>query len=330
MKTRNMEHKKNTSRVLALVLAAALAAAAFTGCGGKKDDASSGGAQTQGDASSAGQTGTGADDASAGSDFDAASEIGVISREDGSGTRGAFIELFGIEEADASGEKIDNTTESAVITDSTSVMMTTVAGDPYAIGYISMGSMNDTVKALKIDGADATAENVANGSYKVSRPFNIVTKDGLSDAAKDFVDFILSADGQAVAEENGQIKASDAEAYAGSGASGKIVVAGSSSVTPLMEKLKEAYIAKNPDVSIEVQQSDSSTGIAYAIDGTCDIGMASRALKDTETGVTATVIAMDGIAVIVNNGNPAQDLTSAQVKDIFTGNATSWDAVISK
>lgn len=262
--------------------------------------------------------------------FDASKEIGVISREDGSGTRGAFIELFGIEKKNDAGEKIDYTTQTAVFTNSTSVMMTTVAGDPYAIGYISLGSLNDTVKAVQIDGAAASVENIKSGSYKVARPFNIATKAELSDAAKDFIAFIMSADGQQVIEDNGYIAVSDAAAYTATGAAGKIVVGGSSSVTPVMEKLKEAYAVKNPDVTIEVQQSDSSTGMANAIDGICDIGMASRELKDSETeqGLTATVIAMDGIAVIVNNACPLDDLTNEQVMQIFTGETTLWNQVI--
>ena len=262
--------------------------------------------------------------------FDSAKEIGVISRENGSGTRGTFIELFGIEEKDSSGNKVDKTTDSAVTTDKTSVMMTTVAGDPYSIGYISLGSLNKTVKALKIDGAEASVENIKAGSYKISRPFNIVTKDGLSAAAQDFIDFIMSADGQKVIEDNGYIPVSDAPAYSGKATGGKIVVEGSSSVTPVMEKLKEAYLAKNSGVTIEVQQDDSSTGITAAAEGSCDIGMASRELKDSETakGVKSTVIAMDGIAVIVNNDCPVEGLTSAQVKLIFTGETKKWSDVL--
>lgn len=265
-------------------------------------------------------------EAAAASDFDTSKSITVNSREDGSGTRGAFIELFGVEEKDADGNKIDNTTLDANITNSTSVMMTSVAGDTYAIGYISLGSLNDTVKAVKIDGAEATTENVANGSYKVSRPFNIATKGDVSEVAQDFIDFIMSADGQAIVEENHYIKASDAEAYAGSAPAGKVVVAGSSSVSPVMEKLKEAYLAVNPNAEIEIQTSDSTTGMTSTIDGICDIGMASRELKDSETeaGLTSTVIALDGIAVIVNNDNPIDGLTSEQVKSIFVGETTSW------
>ena len=258
----------------------------------------------------------------------ASGTIDVISREDGSGTRGAFIELFGIEEKQGD-EKVDMTTEDASITNSTSVMMTTVAGDENAIGYISLGSLNDTVKAVKIDGAEASAENVANDTYKVSRPFNIITTDKLSDAAQDFENYIMSADGQQIVEDNGYIKvADDAKAYEQSDAEGKVVVAGSSSVTPVMEKLKEAYVAVNPDVEIEVQQSDSTTGMTSAIDGVCDIGMASRELKDTEAAeLTATVIAQDGIAVVVNNNNPIDNLTKDQVKSIYVGETTSWSEV---
>lgn len=256
-------------------------------------------------------------------------EVSVYSREDGSGTRGAFVELMGIEEKDASGEKVDMTTTSAAITNSTSVMMTSVAGDENGIGYISLGSLNDTVKALKIDGAEATAANVKSGDYQVARPFNIVTKDGLSDVAQDFIDFIMSSDGQKIVEEEGYISVADsAAAYTGSGQSGKIVIAGSSSVTPVMEKLAEAYKAINSGVTIEVNQSDSTTGVNMATEGTCDIGMASRELKDSETGVTPTVIAQDGIAVIVNNASNVDGFSSEQVKGIYTGEIANWEDVL--
>ena len=256
-------------------------------------------------------------------------EVSVYSREDGSGTRGAFVELMGIEEKDASGEKVDMTTTSAAITNSTSVMMTSVAGDENGIGYISLGSLNDTVKALKIDGAEATAANVKSGDYQVARPFNIVTKDGLSDVAQDFIDFIMSSDGQKIVEEEGYISVADsAAAYTGSGQSGKIVIAGSSSVTPVMEKLAEAYKAINSGVTIEVNQSDSTTGVNMATEGTCDIGMVSRELKDSETGVTPTVIAQDGIAIIVNNASSVDGLSSEQVKGIYTGEIANWEDVL--
>ena len=278
---------------------------------------------------------TGADDAAQttvqASSFDASAEIAVVTREEGSGTRGAFIELFGIEEKDADGNKVDNTIDTADTTQSTGVMLTTVAGNEAAIGYVSLGALNDTVKALKIDGAEATVENVKNDSYKIKRPFNIVTKDGLSEVAQDFVDYILSADGQKIVEDNGYIAAVDgATAYAGKKPAGKISIAGSSSVTPVMEKLQEAYLKVNTNAKIEINMSDSSTGIKSAAGGSCDIGMASRDLKDSEAaeGVKATVIAIDGIAVIVNQANTADDLTSAAVKDIYTGKATVWSDII--
>ena len=205
-------------------------------------------------------------------------------------------------------------------------MLSTVAEDVNAIGYISLGSLNDTVTAVKIDGAEASAEAIEDGSYKVVRPFNIVTTAEVSDAAADFISYIMSTEGQAVVADNGYIPVKDTEAYAATDAEGKVVVAGSSSVTPVMEKLKEAYAAVNPDVEIEVQQSDSTTGMTSAIEGVWDIGMASRDLKDSEleAGLTPTVIAMDGIAVVVNNDSPVAELTSENVKDIFTGEITDW------
>ena len=287
-------------KVLTLALATVAAASLLTGCGGGSKDSSKN------------------------------DDIAVVSREDGSGTRGAFVELFGIEE-EKDGKKVDMTTQSAQITNSTSVMMTTIAENDAAIGYISLGSLNDTVKAVKIDGAEASAENVKNGSYKVVRPFNIVTKDGLSDAAKDFQSFIMSKEGQKVVEDNGYISVDEnAKAFKSNGAEGKVVVSGSSSVTPVMEKLKEAYEKANDKVTVEVQQSDSTTGMQSAIDGLCDIGMASRELKDSETseGLTATVIAQDGIAVIVNNDSGIDELSSDQVKSIYTGEALDWEDVL--
>lgn len=255
--------------------------------------------------------------------------ITVVSREDGSGTRGAFIELFGIEEKDASGKKVDNTTDDATITNSTEVMMTTVAGDEVAIGYTSLGALNSSIKALKVDGAEATAANVKNGTYKISRPFNIATKGTVSEVTQDFINYILSEDGQKIVESNGYISQGNSGAFTSNGASGKIVVAGSSSVTPVMEKLLEAYQKVNTGAKIELQESDSTTGMTAAIDGTCDIGMASRELKDSEksAGLTNQVIALDGIAVIVNNKNSASNITSEQVKTIFTGETTDWSNV---
>ena len=292
----------------ALTLAMVVGSLAGCGSSSSKETTAASGAATEA-----------ATEAAAAGDFDTSKEISVNSREDGSGTRGAFIELFGVEEKAADGTKVDNTTVEANITNSTSVMMTSVAGDPYAIGYISLGSLNDTVKAVKIDGAEATTDNVANGTYKVARPFNIVTKDGLSDVAKDFVDYIMSAEGQDIIEQNGYIKIDqNAAAYAGSKPEGKIVV-----YEGLMQ-LVSSDDEVNTNADIEIQTSDSTTGVTSTQEGICDIGMASRDLKDTETGVTATTIAQDGIAVIVNNENPVENLTSDQVKSIFTGETTVW------
>ncbi|WP_431770100.1 substrate-binding domain-containing protein [Streptococcus gallolyticus] len=253
-------------------------------------------------------------------------QISVVSREEGSGTRGAFIDLFGLEEKNSSGDTVDLTTANAIVTNSTSVTLTTVAGDDLAIGYASLGSLNDSVKVLKIDGTKASVETIKDGSYKISRPFNIVTKEDISKAAKDFINFILSSDGQAIVEENGYIPLDNVDMYQASVTSGKVVISGSSSVTPVMEKLKEAYTKVNSGVTIEIQQSDSSTGITDTIDGTSDIGMASRELEDSEIaqGVNSTVIAMDGIAVIVNKNNTIDNLTSEQVKSIFSGEITTW------
>ena len=255
--------------------------------------------------------------------------ITVVSREDGSGTRGAFIELFGIEEKDASGKKVDNTTDDATITNSTEVMMTTVAGDEAAIGYTSLGALNSSIKALKVDGAEATAANVKSGTYKISRPFNIATKGTVSEVTQDFINYILSEDGQKIVESNGYISQGNSGAFTSNGASGKIVVAGSSSVTPVMQKLLEAYQKVNTGAKIELQENDSTTGMTAAIDGTCDIGMASRELKDSEksAGLTNQVIALDGIAVIVNNGNPIDGLTAEQVRTIYVGETFTWDEV---
>lgn len=261
--------------------------------------------------------------------WDSTNDITIVSREDGSGTRGAFIELMGIEEKQGD-EKVDMTTEEAQITNSTSVMLTTVAGDEYAIGYVSLGSLDDSVKAVKIDGAEATAENVKSDTYKVSRPFNIATKKDLDNpVAQDFVQFILSKEGQTVVGDNHYIALEDVKPFEGSAPSGKAVVGGSSSVAPVMEKIIEAYKTANPNAEIELQSTDSTTGMTSAMDGSYDIGMASRALKDPELEkLEATVIATDGIAVIVNKNSTVDDLSSDQVKSIYTGNALTWDEVV--
>lgn len=265
--------------------------------------------------------------ACAAAEFDYAQDITVVSREEGSGTRGAFVELLGVEKKDENGQKVDYTTEEAVITNNTNVMMTTVAGNEAAIGYSSMGSLNETVKALQVNGVAATVENIKSGDYTVARPFNIATKGETSEAAQDFIAYILSAEGQAVVAENGYIALDGAQPYAGKQVAGKVIVAGSSSVTPVMEKLKEAYAALNPNAEIEIQQSDSTTGMQSAIDGVCDIGMASRALKDSEleAGLSGTTIAMDGIAVIVSPMNPVESMTVEEIEQIFTGAVTTWE-----
>ncbi len=297
-------------KFIAMMATVAMVAGLAVGCGGGSDaEGGEGGASGE---------------------FDPSMDITIVSREDGSGTRGAFIELFGIEEEQEDGEKVDMTTEAAQITNSTSVMLTTVAGDEYAIGYVSLGSLDDSVKAVKIDGAEATADNVKSGDYKVSRPFNIATKADLNNpTATDFIAFIMSEEGQAVVAEEGYIPLDGVEAYAGEAPAGKVVVGGSSSVSPVMEKLIEAYAKVNPEAEIELQTTDSTTGMENAIAGSYDIGMASREVKDEELaeGLEAQVIATDGIAVVVNNANPAEDLTSDQVKAIYTGEALTWDEV---
>lgn len=316
-------------KVMCMLLTGVMAAGMFAGCGSSETADTTTDAATTDAAATADAADTTSEAAPAGNaDFDHTSAIAVYSREDGSGTRGAFIELFGVEEKDESGEKVDNTTEEAIITNSTDVMLTSVAGDTYAIGYVSLGSLNNTVKAVKIDGAEATVENIKSGTYKIARPFNIATKGEVSEAAQDFINYIMSGDGQKVISDNGYIGDDSAAAFESNGAEGKVVVGGSSSVSPVMEKLIEAYKAVNANVEIELQTSDSTTGMTGAADGTLDIGMASRELKDSETeeGLTATKIAMDGIAVIVNQENPVEDLSSDTVKGIFTGGTTTWDA----
>ena len=252
--------------------------------------------------------------------------ITPVSREDGSGTRGAFVELFGIQEKDENGNKLDMTTDMAEITNSTAVMLLTVTGNKNAIGYISMGAMNDAVKTLKIDGVEATFENIKNGTYKVARPFNIATKADANPAVQDFIGFILSEEGQAVVEESGYISAGNRGTYQPSDAKGHIVVAGSSSVAPVVEKIKEKYETLNRNVTVEMQQSDSTIGMNSLKEGMCDIGMASRGLKDSEleAGLIPTVIALDGIAVVVNHENPIDGLKSEEVNQIFRGEVDEW------
>ena len=283
--------KTRTSKLAAIFTSVALAATMLASCGGSSD------------------------------------KITVISREDGSGTRGAFIELTGIEEKDSNGNKTDNTKKDALICKSTDVVLTQVSGDKNAIGYISFGSLNDTVKALKVEGVEPSTATIESGDYKIVRPFNIAVKDGLSDAAQDFENYILSSEGQDIIEKAGYIKIDkSAAAYSSNNASGKLVVSGSSSVTPVMEKLAEAYQKANTNVTVDVQQSDSSTGIKDAINGTSDIGMASRDISDDELsqGIKSVTIAQDAIAVIVNKDNAVDDITMDEIKAIYTGSKTTW------
>ncbi|WP_294809068.1 substrate-binding domain-containing protein [uncultured Gemmiger sp.] len=261
--------------------------------------------------------------------FDTAQDIAVFTREDGSGTRGAFIELTGVEQKDADGKKVDMTTEAAAVQSSTNGVMTAVANDATAIGYISLGSLNDTVKAVTVGGVAAGADTVKDGSYTLARPFNIVTNGDATDpVAVDFIAYCLSADGQALATDKGYI-GSEGEAFTSAQPAGKIVVGGSSSVAPLMEKLVEAYKTVNPNAEIEHLTTDSTTGVSGALDGSYTIGLASRELKDSEkeAGTKATVLAMDGIAVVVNPENPVENLTVDQIKSIYVGEVTTWDEV---
>lgn len=306
-------------KVISILLATTLVMSMFAGCGGS-DNA---------EADSQVNTEANVDNQEVVGNFDASEFISVYSREDGSGTRGAFIELFSIEQKNEAGEKVDYTTVEAIITNSTDVMMTSVAGDTYGIGYVSLGSLNETVKAVKIDGVEATVDNIKAGTYTVARPFNIATAGEVSEVTQDFINFIMSAEGQAVIEEKGYISVAGTESFASNGATGKIVVGGSSSVSPVMEKLIEAYRAINAGAEIELQTSDSSTGMSQAAEGTVDIGMASRAIKDSEleAGLTGMTIAMDGIAVILNHENPVEDLSSEAVKTIFMGDVYEWNEV---
>ncbi|MDN0060501.1 substrate-binding domain-containing protein [Mediterraneibacter glycyrrhizinilyticus] len=301
-------------KFIAILATVSMVAAMAAGCGSSSDDTSA-----EGDAATT-------EDGGESGSWDAANMITAVTREEGSGTRGAFTELFGVVDEDDN----DMITLDAQTTNSTSVMMTTVSENEYAIGYISLGALDESlVKAIKIDGVDATAENIENGTYKVSRPFNIAVSNNLDNpVATDFISFIMSTEGQAVVSEEGYIPVADVTDYAGSAPEGSCVVGGSSSVTPLMEKLIEAYAEVNPNASIELQQSDSTTGMTSTIEGSYDIGMASRELKDEEAAeLTGTVIATDGIAVIVNQNNPTDDLSSDQVKSIYLGDVTTWDAI---
>jgi len=312
--------KSGTKKVIALILTLVLGFSVLSACSNNE-------AKTDDQSNPSGSTDPNGSNSSGNTDsFDSSKPITVISREDGSGTRSAFIELFGVQSSQSDGSKKDNTTREAIIADKTDVMMTNVANDPYAIGYISLGSMNSTIKALDIDGIAATAQNVKNGTYPIQRPFIIATKGDPTGLTKDFIDYILSTEGQAVVESRGYTAIVDnASPYTGGRPSGRIVIGGSSSVTPLMEVLREEYLKVNPNATIEIQMSDSSAGMSGTMEGSFDIGMASRELKESELAVLKPVeIAKDGIAVIVNVNNPLTNLTKEQVKAIYTGETLNW------
>ena len=315
--------EKMKKKVISILLAGVMVVAMFAGCGGS--DNANAGVNTEAGINTEANVG---EESNAGN-FDANELISVYSREDGSGTRGAFVELFGIEQKNAEGVKVDYTTVEAIITNSTDVMMTSVAGDAYGIGYISLGSLNDTVKAVKINGVEATIENIKAGTYTVARPFNIATKSEVSEVVQDFINYIMSAEGQAIVESKGYITVAGEKSFASNNAAGKIVVGGSSSVSPVMEKLIEGYLVLNANAEIELNTSDSSTGMSQTAEGIVDIGMASRDIKSSEleTGLVGTTIAMDGIAVIVNHENPMDNLTAEAVKNIFMGEAYEWSEV---
>lgn len=315
-------------KVLSAILALTLCASMLAGCGNSGISSTNEGSTSESSTSESSTSQSSASEDSSSSEAEAegtsaSGPITVISREDGSGTRGAFVELLEVTDEDGN----DMTTTSAEISNSTEVVIQSVAGNTGAIGYISLGSLDDTVKGVKIDGVEPTAENIENGTYTVSRPFNVATKGELTnEAAQDFMNYIMSTEGQAIVEEEGYIPVDGAEAFTSTNPSGSVTVSGSSSVSPLMEKLKEAYETVNPNVSIELQTSDSTTGMTNTINGMCDIGMASRELKQEEldAGLVNTVIATDGIAIIVNNESPIDELTSEQVRDIYLGNITDW------
>lgn len=291
--------KNNKVLVLSLILAVA-ATSIMTGCGSTND----------------------------GIVEDPTGEITVISREDGSGTRGAFVELLGIEQKNEEGVKIDYTTLLAEVTNSTAVMIQSIYGNDNAIGYISLGSMSDMVKALSVDGIAPSVDTVKDGTYPVARPFNIVyNESSIDEVARDFIAYVMSEQGQAIVEENGYVSQGNNGAYASLKLSGELTVGGSSSVTPVMEKIAESYKELNPNVTIEVQQSDSTTGVQSVAEGVCDIGMASRAIKEEEIalGLTPLTIAMDGIVVVVHNENGLKNLASEQVRDIYMGVLTTWE-----
>jgi len=302
-------------KIISTAMILALSLATLAGCGNSSEPAGYSGS-------------TPSESESSPANFDSSKTINVISREDGSGTRGAFIELTGIEVRGEDGSRKDTTTKEAIIANKTDIVMTSISTDTYGIGYISLGSLNDTIKAVAVGGVEASAENIKNGSYEISRPFNIATTAEVSELTQEFIDFILSKEGQEIISNSYIAIDENADTFSGSNPSGKLVIAGSSSVNPIMEKLVEAYKEINTHAEIELQMTDSSSGITGTIQGTCDIGMASRELKESELAeLTSITIAMDGIAIIVNNDNPIQSLSKEQIRQIYTGEVTEWNDI---
>lgn len=290
-------------KFLALLAVAVLGVTAFTGCGNSEAQAAEGG-------------------------FNTSRGITVVSREDGSGTRTAFIEITGVQARDADGNNRDFTTLDAEIANGTSLVIGSVAGNEYAMGYISLGSLNDNVRAINVNGAAPTSANVQSGAYPLFRTFYVSVQNDLDSATQSFIDFMLSQEGQAVVSGNYIPVSANAPAFAGENPGGTIVVAGSTSVAPLMERLREAYIAINPNVNIEINVQGTSAGIQASINGTAQIGMSSRALNATELeSVNAIAIAYDGLAVIVNNANPLADITTEEIRQIFVGELTRWNEI---
>ena len=254
-------------------------------------------------------------------EFDADRVIAVFTREDGSGTRSAFIEITGVG---------DDMYVEAVVQNETAQILTSVETNEAGIGYVSVGSLSDSVKALEIDGVLPSNDTIMDGTYTLQRPFLVVVTDEKKDdpLVQDFIDFMLSAQGQEISASRWTMVLSNAHTYESSGLTGLLTVGGSTSVEPLMQRLREAYIALNPGVEIEVSGGGSGTGINQATEGILDIGMSSRELRDAEKEeLTDIAIALDGVAVIVNKANPINELSIEQVKEIFTGEKTRWNQI---
>ena len=259
--------------------------------------------------------------------------ITVITRESGSGTRGAFIELTGVQQKDKDGNKVDRTVKTAQVANSTAVALQNVQKNPSAIAYISLGSLTDSVKAVPFEGTAATVDNIKNGSYTLSRPFNLAYKeDNDNPTLADFMKYIASTEAAEVINGEDFIAPENTASYTkpATAPTEKLVVNGSSSVYPLMQALVESY-CKASGVSkstIDLQFNDSTAGMTGAMNGTYDLGMASRELEESEAAaLQSVVLATDGIAVIVNNMNPITNITKEQLCNIYIGVATKWSDV---